>query len=85
VKIIKKIIQFPFIALVRFYQLVISPLTPASCRYNPTCSQYTIEAIKEWGILKGGWLSIKRISSCHPWGGSGDDPVPKKNETKEIR
>jgi len=79
VKIIKKIIiQFPFIALVRFYQLVISPLTPASCRYNPTCSQYTIEAIKEWGILKGGWLSIKRISSCHPWGGSGDDPVPKK-------
>lgn len=84
-KIIKKIIQFPFIALVRFYQLVISPLTPASCRYNPTCSQYTIEAIKEWGILKGGWLSIKRISSCHPWGGSGDDPVPKKNETKEIR
>lgn len=80
-----KIIQFPFIALVRFYQLVISPLTPASCRYNPTCSQYTIEAIKEWGILKGGWLSIKRISSCHPWGGSGDDPVPKKNETKEIR
>lgn len=84
-KIIKKIIQFPFITLVRFYQLVISPLTPASCRYNPTCSQYTIEAIKEWGILKGGWLSIKRISSCHPWGGSGDDPVPKKNETKEIR
>lgn len=84
-KIIKKIIQFPFIALVRFYQLVISPLTPASCRYNPTCSQYTIEAIKEWGILKGGWLSIKRISSCHPWGGSGDDPVPKKNQTKEIR
>lgn len=84
-KIIKKIIQFPFIALVRFYQLVISPLTPASCRYNPTCSQYTVEAIKEWGILKGGWLSIKRISSCHPWGGSGDDPVPKKNETKEIR
>ena len=55
---------------------------PAACRYNPTCSQYAIDALKEWGVLKGGWLAIKRISSCHPWGGFGDDPVPKK-EGKE--
>jgi len=83
---LKKLIQFPFIALIRIYQLVISPITPASCRYEPTCSHYSIEAIKEWGILRGGWLAIKRISSCHPWGGSGYDPVPKKEdeEGKEV-
>ncbi len=67
-----------FIFPVRIYQYVISPLFPATCRYSPTCSQYTIEAIKEWGVLKGWYLGIKRISTCHPWGGNGYDPVPKK-------
>lgn len=66
------------IALVRFYQGAISPYTPASCRYNPTCSQYMIEAIKEHGAARGLWLGLKRISRCHPWGGSGDDPVPPR-------
>ncbi len=77
---LKRIIQFPFILLIKLYQWVISPLTPAACRYNPTCSTYSIQAIKEWGVLKGGWLALKRIASCHPWGGYGDDPVPKKNK-----
>lgn len=74
--ILKKIFIAPFILLVRVYQIMISPYTPATCRYSPTCSQYTLEALKKHGILKGGRLSIKRICSCHPWGGSGYDPVP---------
>ncbi len=64
--------------LVRFYQLAISPYTPSSCRYEPSCSQYTIEALKKRGVIVGLWLSLKRIFSCHPWGGSGYDPVPNK-------
>ncbi|MFK8268933.1 membrane protein insertion efficiency factor YidD [Capnocytophaga cynodegmi] len=73
---LRKILIFPFVLLVRFYQLFISPLKPPTCRYTPTCSQYTLEALKKHGILKGGWYAIKRIFSCHPWGGSGYDPVP---------
>lgn len=62
--------------MIRWYQLYISPLTPPSCRYTPTCSQYTLEAIQKYGPIKGVWLGIKRISRCHPWGGHGYDPVP---------
>lgn len=69
-------IQKLLIAPIRFYQLYISPLFPPACRYTPTCSQYAIEAIKKHGALKGSWLAIKRICRCHPWGGSGYDPVP---------
>ena len=72
----KKIIIFPFVMLVRFYQIFISPLKPPTCRYSPTCSQYTLEALKKHGLLNGGKLAIKRIMSCHPFGGSGYDPVP---------
>lgn len=72
----KEWMAYPFIFLVRVYQRTISPFTPASCRYNPTCSQYTITALKKYGLFKGGWLGIRRIFSCHPWGGSGHDPVP---------
>ena len=68
--------KYLFIFLVRFYQVVVSPLKPPTCRYTPTCSQYALEALKKYGAFKGGWLAIKRISSCHPWGGSGYDPVP---------
>jgi putative membrane protein insertion efficiency factor len=75
-----KLLALPFIWLVRFYQVAISPYTPASCRYSPTCSSYTIEALKKHGVLKGSWLSIKRIVSCNPWGGSGFDPVPENNK-----
>ncbi|MBR2438485.1 MAG: membrane protein insertion efficiency factor YidD [Bacteroidales bacterium] len=73
---IKKILSFPFILLVRFYQICISPLKPATCRFTPTCSAYAIEALRKYGPIKGIWLAAKRIIRCHPWGGSGYDPVP---------
>lgn len=73
---IRKIIRHIFLLPVYFYRYSISPLLRPSCRYTPTCSQYTVEAILKHGIFKGGWLAIKRITSCHPWGGSGYDPVP---------
>jgi putative membrane protein insertion efficiency factor len=73
----KHILGKIFILPIRFYQLAISPLLGANkCRYQPTCSHYAIEAIEKWGILQGTWLAIKRILSCHPWGGHGYDPVP---------
>jgi len=75
-----KVLITPFVLIVRFYQFAISPLTPATCRYQPTCSYYTIEALKKHGLFSGGRLAIKRIFSCHPWGGSGYDPVPKKKK-----
>ncbi len=71
-----KLLAVPFILLIKIYQLLISPLFPSSCRYTPTCSHYTLEALKKYGLIKGSWLGIKRISRCHPWGGSGYDPVP---------
>ena len=64
------------IGLIKFYQYSISPLIGANCRYAPTCSHYSIDAVKKHGPLKGGWLSLKRFISCNPWGGSGYDPVP---------
>lgn len=74
----KYILQSLFILLIRIYQGAISPYLPASCRYTPTCSQYGVEALQKHGPFKGLWLTIKRFSSCHPWGGSGYDPVPEK-------
>jgi putative membrane protein insertion efficiency factor len=71
---IKKI----FILPIKVYQWFISPLLGQNCRHEPTCSQYAIEAIKEWGVFKGIFLGAKRLSKCHPWGTHGYDPVPKK-------
>ncbi|MDR0864554.1 MAG: membrane protein insertion efficiency factor YidD [Candidatus Symbiothrix sp.] len=67
-----------FIALlpIRFYRNCISPLTPPMCRYVPSCSEYAMMAIQKYGPFKGGWLAVKRICRCHPWGGHGYDPVP---------
>jgi len=76
VNLISKLFYCIFIGIIRFYQMAISPHLPASCRYTPTCSQYGLEAIKKYGPFKGGFLTLKRILSCHPWGGSGYDPVP---------
>lgn len=67
---------WPLVALVRFYQLCISPLTPPTCRFTPTCSAYALEALRRYGPLRGGWLTLRRLARCHPWGGSGYDPVP---------
>lgn len=71
-----KILALPFIALIRVYQKLISPLLGPQCRFTPTCSQYGLEALKKYGLLKGSWLAIRRIMRCHPWGGHGHDPVP---------
>lgn len=76
---LKSLFSGILIGLIRFYQLAISPFFPSSCRYTPTCSHYALEAVKVHGPVKGGYLAIKRISSCHPWGGSGYDPVPPKD------
>ncbi|WP_301420646.1 membrane protein insertion efficiency factor YidD [Mammaliicoccus lentus] len=69
-----------FIKLIRLYQRYISPLTPPTCRFHPTCSNYAIEAISEYGVLKGTWLAIKRILKCHPFHPGGFDPVPPKKD-----
>ncbi|MBK9629459.1 MAG: membrane protein insertion efficiency factor YidD [Saprospiraceae bacterium] len=68
------IIIFP----IRLYQILLSPLLGKNCRFKPTCSNYMLQAVQEWGLFYGTWLGIKRITRCHPWGGHGDDPVPKK-------
>ena len=65
-----------FLAVIGFYRKGISPLTPPACRYSPTCSAYAEEAIKKHGAGKGGWLALRRLLRCHPFGGKGYDPVP---------
>ncbi|NQX77896.1 membrane protein insertion efficiency factor YidD [Gilvibacter sp.] len=75
---LKQILIAPFLLLIKLYQWIISPLTPATCRFEPTCSHYAVDALKTHGLFKGGWLAAKRIGRCHPWGGSGYDPVPPK-------
>ncbi|MGD6872869.1 membrane protein insertion efficiency factor YidD [Sutcliffiella horikoshii] len=69
-----------FLFIIRFYRKFISPLTPPSCRFYPTCSQYGMEAIVRFGAIKGGWLTIKRILKCHPFHPGGIDHVPEKKE-----
>ena len=73
---LKKEFKAVVILLIKIYQKAVSPWTPASCRYNPTCSSYSIDAFQKYGLWKGFVLTLKRIGSCHPWGGSGYDPVP---------
>ena len=73
---VRKVFAWPALILIRFYKICISPYLGSHCRYTPTCSQYAYEAITKYGILKGGWLALRRLLRCHPWGGSGYDPVP---------
>lgn len=75
------IIKQLFILPIRGYQLLISPIIQPNCRFTPTCSQYMIDAIMEWGVIRGIYLGTKRICRCHPWGGHGPDPVPKKKNS----
>ena len=72
----KKVIIFPFLAIIKFYQNFISPLLPSTCRYTPTCSEYAKQSLVKHGLIKGSFMSIKRIIKCNPWGGNGYDPVP---------
>jgi putative membrane protein insertion efficiency factor len=81
VAMVRNFIAGLLILPIRLYQWLISPLLGPTCRFQPTCSHYMIEAIKEWGPLKGLWLGLRRIWRCHPWGGHGYDPAPK-NEKK---
>lgn len=79
-QVLRLILGAPIILLVKIYQWIISPILPQSCRYTPTCSTYMIEAIRVWGPFKGTYLGLKRIASCHPWGGHGHDPVPEREK-----
>ena len=73
---LRELAILPFTALIRFYQICISPLKPSCCRFTPTCSQYALEAIEKYGALKGGWMAFKRILRCNPFHKGGYDPVP---------
>lgn len=84
-KVLRKIAVFPILIIVKIYQWIISPIFPANCRFNPTCSHYMIDALNEWGPIKGTYLGLKRIGKCHPWGSFGDDPVPLKKTKKNIK
>jgi putative membrane protein insertion efficiency factor len=85
IKILRSITILVVIFPVKVYQYTISPLIPASCRHIPTCSRYTIEALKTHGIFTGSWLALRRILRCHPWGTHGYDPVPpKKIKVKKV-
>ena len=75
-KVLLRILSLPFIALIKLYQWIVSPMLGPKCRFTPTCSQYAIDALKKHGVFKGLWLTVKRLSRCHPWGGHGYDPVP---------
>ena len=80
---LNKVATFPLLLLIRGYQLIISPLLGSNCRFIPTCSEYAMESLRSHGLIKGCYLTIKRIGKCHPWGGHGYDPIPtKKVENK---
>ncbi len=72
----RKLFSYIFVGIIKIYQNMISPLFPSRCRYRPTCSEYGVQAIKKHGAFKGGVFTIKRILTCHPWGGDGYDPIP---------
>lgn len=80
-----KKMRYFLIQVIRLYRLLISPLSVPTCRYTPTCSTYAIEALEKHGPIKGTLLSIKRISRCHPWGGSGYDPVPETSNSTAMQ
>ena len=81
---LRKIAIAPFLFLIRFYQVGISPFTPTSCRFEPSCSYYFVKALKIHGLFYGSYLGVKRILSCHPWGRTGYDPVPEKKCSHKI-
>ena len=81
---INKIVTFPLVLLIRGYQLIVSPILGSNCRFMPTCSEYALESFKAYGLIKGTFLTIKRIGKCHPWGSHGYDPIPTKMEKNKY-
>ena len=81
---LNKIITLPLILLIRIYQLIVSPMLGSNCRFIPTCSEYAIESLKIYGLIKGTFLTVKRIGKCHPWGDHGYDPIPTKMENNKY-
>lgn len=75
-----RLVAIPLLGLIELYRLCISPLTGANCRYQPTCSAYAREALQRYGAARGGWLTVRRLARCHPWGGFGYDPVPESRD-----
>ncbi len=75
----------PFLIIIKIYQIFLSPIFGSNCRFAPTCSHYSKQALKTHGLLKGLYLSLTRISKCHPWGDSGYDPVPENNTKKQQK
>ena len=81
---LNKVITFPLVLLIRGYQLIVSPMLGSNCRFMPTCSEYAMESLKTYGLIKGAFLTVKRIGKCHPWGGHGYDPIPTKMEKNKY-
>ena len=81
----KVLVKTFFICLIKFYKKCISPWLPGACRFQPTCSEYMIEAIEKHGVIYGTYLGIKRLLRCHPWGGSGFDPVPEPQKDNKSK
>ncbi len=79
--ILARVLTWPMIFLIRFYQGVVSPILPASCRFTPTCSEYFAKALSVWGPWRGFWMGMRRILRCHPFSKGGYDPVPEKDES----
>ena len=77
-----KIFIYPLIFIIKIYQFIVSPLIGQNCRYLPTCSEYAIESLKLHGLLRGSFFAIRRVLKCHPFGGHGFDPIPKRKQNK---
>ncbi len=77
--VIRRLLILYLVMMVRAYQVMLSPLLIGSCKFYPTCSEYCIQAVREWGIVRGGWLGVRRLLRCHPFGPGGLDPVPPKS------
>ena len=77
---LNKVIIFPLLIIIKAYQVILSPILGNNCRFLPTCSEYAIESLKSYGLIKGIFLTVKRIGKCHPWGSSGYDPVPDQKQ-----
>ena len=82
IRLLGRLLALPMLGLVWLYRLAVSPWLGNNCRYEPSCSEYAMDALRLHGAFRGGWLAVRRIGRCHPWGGSGYDPVPEKQKDR---